>query len=94
MPVNSVSASVSRPPDGAAPGKQHKQVIQQKPSTSVVAANLQEIIETPTQTAQEARRGDHQAQRLLQKEAAVAAANNPTPVQKSGVVGSIIDTKA
>jgi hypothetical protein len=33
-------------------------------------AALQEVIETPVQTAQEARTGDHQAQRLLAQETA------------------------
>ncbi len=37
---------------------------------SNAARALQEAIETPAQTAKEASRGDHQAQRLLAKEAA------------------------
>jgi len=43
------------------------------PSNSAKAA-LQELTETPAQTAQEARGGDAQAQRLLAKEAAAKAA--------------------
>jgi hypothetical protein len=38
--------------------------------TSAAQAALQEVIETPVQTASEARGGDHQAQRLLAKETA------------------------
>ncbi len=46
-----------------------------RPNTDTVqissaALALQEAIETPTQTAKEASAGDHQAQRLLAKEAA------------------------
>jgi hypothetical protein len=37
--------------------------------TSAAQAGLQESIETPAQTAKEASGGDHQAQRLLAKEA-------------------------
>lgn len=38
--------------------------------SSAATAALREATETQTQTAQEARNGDHQAQRLLQKETA------------------------
>jgi hypothetical protein len=41
--------------------------------SNAAKAALKEAMETPTQTAQEARGGDHQAQRLLAKEEAAAA---------------------
>lgn len=41
---------------------------------SSAALALQEAVETPAQTAKEAGHGDHQAQRLLAKEAAAAKA--------------------
>ena len=37
---------------------------------SVASSTLQEVLETPVQTAKEARSGDHQAQTLLAKETA------------------------
>ncbi len=43
--------------------------------SNAAKALLQEAIETPVQTAQEARGGDLQAQRLLAREAAEKAAN-------------------
>jgi hypothetical protein len=49
---------------------------------SVAAAALQESIETPTQTAKEARGGDHQAQQLQQKLTSAAASS---VVPKSGI---------
>ena len=42
--------------------------------SSAAKAALQEALETPAQTATEARSGDHQAQRLLAKEAAAKKA--------------------
>lgn len=44
--------------------------IQDTVKISSAASVLQEAVETPVQTAQEARGGDRQAQRLLAKEAA------------------------
>jgi hypothetical protein len=39
--------------------------------SSAAQSALQEVLEAPAQTAKEARGGDHQAQKLLAKEAAV-----------------------
>jgi hypothetical protein len=58
---------------------------------NAVAAALKEATETSAQTAQEARSGDHQAQRLLAKVAASDAARTGT---SRGRTGSIVDTKA
>ena len=44
--------------------------LQLSPAAQAMAAALQEARETSTQTAQEARKGDFQAQRLLAREAA------------------------
>jgi hypothetical protein len=43
--------------------------------SSIAQASFQEATETPTQTAKEASGGDHQAQRLLARQAAEKLAN-------------------
>jgi hypothetical protein len=45
--------------------------------SSAAKAAAQEILETSAQTAQEASRGDHQAQRILAREEAAAQAAKP-----------------
>jgi hypothetical protein len=55
---------------------------------SATAAALKEVSETSAQTAKEAAGGDHQAQRLLIKEAAASAART------GGTKGSRISVKA
>lgn len=62
-------------------------------ATTSTAAALQEAIETRTQTATEARGGDHQAQRLLQKQQA-AANNQPAGKLNTSGPGQIVNTKA
>ena len=67
-------------PEAKAAAANPKPAPAQAPSTSPAATDtvqisnaaraLQEAIETPSQTAREASRGDRQAQRLLAKEAA------------------------
>ena len=71
------------------------------PTPTRSAAALQEVTETAAQTAKEARGGDHQAQRLVQKAAATASndeilrpGTTPAAVNTNGqVVGTIVNTK-
>ncbi|GGP22693.1 hypothetical protein [Silvimonas iriomotensis] len=61
----------------------------QSGSASTLTAAAQEARETPTQTAQEARKGDHQAQRLQAREAQAAAnATGSTDQRSSLVIGN------
>ena len=77
--INPVSrAPQSEPVVNAAPATQQAAPLKAPSTTSTpkdsvqisnaAQAALQEIIETPVQTAKEARTGDHQAQTLLAKE--------------------------
>ena len=116
MSVDSVSASnavnsVAPAPAQAKPENQPARSDQATSQSAAVptptrsAAALQEVTETAAQTAKEARGGDRQAQRLVQK-AAAAASNNeilrqgttpastPAAVNPNGqVVGTIVNTK-
>jgi len=56
------------------------------------AAAIQEATETATVTSQEARKGDHQALRLLQKQAAAAPSVAPTVNSSGQVIGNIFNT--
>ena len=71
-------ASAIQAPSAAKPASvSQKSTPSQTPSTDTVQISsaaqtaLQEVLEAPAQTAKEARGGDHQAQKLLAKEAAV-----------------------
>ncbi|KWU49357.1 hypothetical protein [Pseudomonas palleroniana] len=67
-------------------------------AASNVAAVLKEATETAAQTAQEAGHGDHQAQRLMQKQhhqPASTPAPGPGVVNGNGqITGELINTKA
>lgn len=56
-------------------------------STNTLSAAAQEARETPTQTAQEARKGDHQAQRLQAREAQ-SAKNSTTATSQASLVNT------
>ncbi|MDA8327322.1 MAG: hypothetical protein M0033_14095 [Nitrospiraceae bacterium] len=80
--VNNVSSSTSTQP-AAQPKPVDAKVTQSKPQqtpnetvqiSNAAQAALKELTETQAQTAKEANTGDHQAQRLLAKEAAAKAA--------------------
>jgi hypothetical protein len=55
---------------------------------STLSAAAQEARETPTQTAQEARKGDHQAQRLQAREAQAAKNNSTTATNQASLVNT------
>lgn len=84
MPSTVTGATQSPPVAEAAtskpqPAKPQPQSAASTPKDTVQIGNaakaaLQEATETPSQTAQEARSGDHQAQKLQVKEAAAAKA--------------------
>ena len=67
QPVASVTSSQSSPSKAPSDTSTQKDSVQ---ISSSAKAALQEATEAPDQTAKEARGGDHQAQRLLAKEAA------------------------
>ena len=95
--VNSVAVtSATKTKPEAQPAEANQKATHSKPQpavkdsvqiSSASQAAYEEATETTTQTAQEARNGDHQAQRLLAKEAAAKLAaegpvkQNETPLK-------------
>jgi hypothetical protein len=81
-PASAHAAQVQPAPQSTAPAQKPSDSKPQPVSTAndtvqisnAANAALQEATETPQQTAQEASKGDHQAQRLMAKEAAAAKA--------------------
>jgi hypothetical protein len=80
LPTKPKPASQSAPP--AQPSKSQATAA----VVSTIAATLQEATETGAQTTKEAASGDHQAQRVLQHQAAAAP--------HGSTIGSVINTKA
>jgi hypothetical protein len=74
-PATDTDKAAPANPKVAEPKAQPKDSVQ---ISSVAKQALQEATETQAQTAQEARGGDLQAKRLLAKEEAAAAAQQPT----------------
>ncbi len=75
---NPVQARPSRPAASA------------QPVSTLVQTAAQEAAETPAQTAQEASKGDTQAQRLI----AARAAPTPTVNTSGQTIGTVVNTKA
>jgi hypothetical protein len=73
QPVAQSSGSEAQKPSKPAPQPVAADSVQLSNATQIRLAALQETTETAAQTAKEAVHGDHQAQRLLAKEAAKTA---------------------
>jgi hypothetical protein len=70
QPAAQPAATPTQKPTKSAPQSAPTDNVQLSTTAQASLAALQEIRETSAQTAQEAGKGDHQAQRLLAKEAA------------------------
>lgn len=98
--ISRINSSVFSQSQARGPSEASGQVAAQSKSdaaainaSSSAAAALKEATETSVQTAQEAGKGDRQAQRLLQKEAAAKQPSQPTVNTFGQVIGKVVNTK-
>ena len=92
MSISPVSAAPlpSNPLPNPVQARSNKPTASTPPVSTLVQTAAQEAAETPAQTAQEASKGDLQAQRSL----AARAAPTPTVNTSGQAIGTVVNTKA